>query len=130
MFYFQAEKLGTKQLDEESLFDLIKTLPGKKGSKSSTKTSAKKSKSPADTVKSKENSFEDFDDDFDIEMAEVVDCVSSSNSKVESDSAMEAQQKKSDEVFEKPEVCFKLLTAVFYTGFFHIKPQRLRLAIL
>lgn len=106
--------MGTKQLDEEGLFDLIRTLPGKKGSGSSTKSSAKKSKSPANTVRSEENSFEDFDDDFDMEMAKVVDSVNSSNSKVESDSAIEAHQKKTDdEVFEKPEVCFKIIKSSF-----------------
>lgn len=106
--------MGTKQLDEDGLFDLIRTLPGKKGSGSSTKSSAKKSKSPANTVRSEENSFEDFDDDFDMEMAKVVDSVSSSNSKVESDSAIEAHRKKTDdEVFEKPEVCFKIIKSSF-----------------
>ena len=28
--YLQAEKIGTKQLDEDGLLDLIRTLPGKK----------------------------------------------------------------------------------------------------
>lgn len=104
--------MGTKQLDEDGLFDLIRTLPGKKGSGSSTKSSAKKS--PANTVKSEENSFEDFDDDFDMEMAKVVDSISNSNFKTESDSAMETHRKKSDdEVFEKPEVCFKIIRSSF-----------------
>ena len=107
LFSFQAEKLGTKQLDEDGLFDLIRTLPGKKGSGSSTKSSAKKSKSPANTVKSNENSFDDFDDDLDMEMAEVVDSISSSSSKVEPESVAESHRKKSDdEVFEAQKVCF------------------------
>lgn len=105
----KAEKLGTKQLDEDGLFELIRTLPGKKGSKSSKKVSPKNSISPVQTsesnkLKSENNSFEDFNDDLDIEMAEIAETISN-NSEVEPERSSVVHSKKSnDEIFIKPEV--------------------------
>lgn len=101
---FQAEKLGTKQLDEDGLFDLIRTLPGKKGSKSSNKSSPKTSKSLSQSLVSVENSFEDFDDDLDMEMAEAAEAVSNSCKVQSGVSPKIVNKKKEDEVFIESEV--------------------------